>query len=394
MANWRRGLITALLAILPTFAYAQVAGPPFTFQDGTVISASEVNSNFDKIYQEALSRNAGAMLGLLVTQAILPDADGTRDIGNSANRFNRLWISSQINCSTSCLQETSLIDGSILARINSAEKITGTWQFATNPAFNANAIPETAIANGTLLARLAAADTITGLWTFANVPILNFDQARLRFFDAGGTIDLRAWDVVADNARFELRAFPDNFSGPTTALSVSRIGAVTATAFDGSGAGLTNLNASSITNGTLPYANMPSGSGTWGGSPTISGTVTTNGTIRMNGVIDMPNLPTGSGGDLVYDAAANQVEVVLSSARFKQDIRRATLDPQAVFRLTPKTFAYRRDPTTRRLGLIAEDVAAVLPRAVNYDADGRPDSINQQALLAYLVAAIQELQRR
>jgi hypothetical protein len=60
--------------------------------------------------------------------------------------------------------------------------------------------------------------------------------------------------------------------------------------------------------------------------------------------------------------------------------------------LRPVTFTYKESDGSTRLGLIAEEVHEVLPEVVNYDKEGRPDSINYETLVTNLIKAIQQQQ--
>lgn len=88
------------------------------------------------------------------------------------------------------------------------------------------------------------------------------------------------------------------------------------------------------------------------------------------------------------------VDLSLSSERYKEDI--ANLGEEAgesVLRLRPVTFRYRqtaKDGTRpRRYGLIAEEVAEVLPDVVARGADGQVEGIDYHQFPALLLSALQ-----
>jgi hypothetical protein len=88
------------------------------------------------------------------------------------------------------------------------------------------------------------------------------------------------------------------------------------------------------------------------------------------------------------------VDLSLSSQRYKEDI--ANLGEKAsetVLRLRPVTFRYKqaaKDGTgTRRYGLIAEEVAKVLPDVVVRGADGQVEGIDYHQFPALLLSALQ-----
>jgi len=81
------------------------------------------------------------------------------------------------------IPETSIADGSLLARVGDAETITGAWDFSTLPTLAALSgylkgtagsvsasatVPETDIADGAVLARVAADETVSGVYDFSN----------------------------------------------------------------------------------------------------------------------------------------------------------------------------------------------------------------------------------
>jgi hypothetical protein len=69
---------------------------------------------------------------------------------------------------------------------------------------------------------------------------------------------------------------------------------------------------------------------------------------------------------------------VVSSARFKTDIRPILPEGATILGLRPVTYRYRApfgDPSVLRVGLIAEEVARVYPEVVTYSADGNPTAV-------------------
>lgn len=70
------------------------------------------------------------------------------------------------------ISESGITDGSILARVASAETISGAWTFSAAPTLagtNITGIPESAITDGSILARVASNETISGVYNFNNV---------------------------------------------------------------------------------------------------------------------------------------------------------------------------------------------------------------------------------
>src|SRR4030095_4691335 len=120
-AMHKSGLTLAVWLVLVLPAAAQIS-VPYTFVAGTVANPNEVNANFAQ-FQNALNRTAGTMIGPLVFSP-----DNTYDIGAAAGTRPRdifvarnLTVGGTINLSgitcTACIQESQIIDGTILARV-------------------------------------------------------------------------------------------------------------------------------------------------------------------------------------------------------------------------------------------------------------------------------------
>ena len=89
-----------------------------------------------------------------------------------------------------------------------------------------------------------------------------------------------------------------------------------------------------------------------------------------------------------------QLGTTSSSARVKHDIRSIGDGADAVLSLRPVTFRYNAQPDARHFGLIAEEVAPVLPELVVMGADGRPETVAYHELPALLLALLQRQEAR
>ncbi len=85
-----------------------------------------------------------------------------------------------------------------------------------------------------------------------------------------------------------------------------------------------------------------------------------------------------------------------SSARFKEDIRPLGDRGRDILGLEPVSFRYRPDQrrgSSLQYGLIAEQVAEVLPELVIRDQEGRPLTVKYHVLPTLLLAQVQRLKR-
>lgn len=148
---------------------------------------------------------------------------------------------------------------------------------------------------------------------------------------------------------------------------------------------ISNIVGSGIT--YTPYSN-----------PTLLVTYDSATTVNMQGGLFLSGLTTSAGTTLVLDGA-NQVFLLTSSARFKENIE--SLDISLEFKkdylsLNPVTYNYKKDgegeqssPTA--IGLIAEEVVKLFPEAVNLDSEGLPFSISYDQISVLTVRIVQEL---
>lgn len=118
------------------------------------------------------------------------------------------------------------------------------------------------------------------------------------------------------------------------------------------------------------------------------------GDAQFDGMIYHPGLSLGTGTNAVYDGSG-VLKKYSSSLRYKKNVQPATLGLNDILALRPITYYWNESSDIlQHVGLIAEEVFDVDPRLVNLDAEDRPESLDQGALIAVLVAAIQELTAR
>jgi hypothetical protein len=97
---------------------------------------------------------------------------------------------------------------------------------------------------------------------------------------------------------------------------------------------------------------------------------------------------TASGGVAVYVNGSGQLGTLTSSARFKDEIKPMEEASEAILRLKPVTFRYKKklDPThIPQFGLVAEEVEKVDRNLVVPDKEGKPYSVRYEAVNAMLL---------
>jgi hypothetical protein len=96
-------------------------------------------------------------------------------------------------------------------------------------------------------------------------------------------------------------------------------------------------------------------------------------------------VPDGVG---VIVGANGQLGTIVSSARFKDEIKPMDKASEALLRLQPVTFHYKKqyDPEAiPQFGLVAEDVGKIDPDLVARDEDGKPYTVRYEAVNAMLL---------
>jgi len=101
-----------------------------------------------------------------------------------------------------------------------------------------------------------------------------------------------------------------------------------------------------------------------------------------------------TGGAAVVVSSSGQLGVVSSSRRYKEDIQPMGAASERLYQLQPVTFRYKQPEADGQkpvqVGLIAEDVAAVMPELVVYNQDGQPESVAYHLLPTLLLNEVQK----
>ena len=118
----------------------------------------------------------------------------------------------------------------------------------------------------------------------------------------------------------------------------------------------------------------------------------TNGTQKATYIAGIS--ATGvTGGDVVV-SSSGQLGVVLSSTRYKRNIRDMGDASGGLMNLRPVTFRYKYDRSgTLQYGLVAEEVRRVYPDLVTYGPDGKVQSVRYLQLSAMLLNELQKQKR-
>jgi len=97
---------------------------------------------------------------------------------------------------------------------------------------------------------------------------------------------------------------------------------------------------------------------------------------------------TASGGVAVYVNTNGKLGTLTSSERFKNEIKPMDKASEAIFRLKPVTFRYKKEIDSKAIpqfGLVAEEVEKVNPNLVARDRDGKPYTVRYEAVNAMLL---------
>jgi hypothetical protein len=107
-------------------------------------------------------------------------------------------------------------------------------------------------------------------------------------------------------------------------------------------------------------------------------------------------------GAPVLVSSGDQLGVAASSKRFKNDIQDMATASTDILKLRPVTFVWNKSsspglknaPDERQFGLIAEEVAEVMPTLVNYDKDNKPFTVKYDDLPAMLLNELKKALNR
>jgi hypothetical protein len=123
----------------------------------------------------------------------------------------------------------------------------------------------------------------------------------------------------------------------------------------------------------------------------------TSGTHTRAFVAGITGVTVPNSAQVLVDSGTGQLGTLISSARFKQDVTTLGDLSGRVQALRPVSFIYKPefggDGREIQYGLIAEEVATVMPELVSRNADGEIQTVKYHLLPALLLAESQRLER-
>lgn len=133
------------------------------------------------------------------------------------------------------------------------------------------------------------------------------------------------------------------------------------------------------------------------------GTVADSGVIRIGtngthttaycaGIYGVTTASATTAAVLVSDG--DQLGTIASSVRYKENIVDMGDFSDLIMDLSCRMFEYKKRPGEIAWGLVAEEVEEVFPWIVNYDKEGRPDSVRYHDLPTLLLDQLQKMQKR
>jgi hypothetical protein len=98
--------------------------------------------------------------------------------------------------------------------------------------------------------------------------------------------------------------------------------------------------------------------------------------------------------EIILEAEGNinaGVNYWISRRDAKKDFQALHVDPERLLALRPLSFRYKASPERLAFGLVAEDVAEVLPELVAYDSENRPHHVQYELMSVLLLELVRKL---
>ena len=135
--------------------------------------------------------------------------------------------------------------------------------------------------------------------------------------------------------------------------------------------------------------------GNTGSAASVSGEIQigTNGT-HMTAFMQGISGVTVTGASVLI-STAGKMGTVVSSARYKNNIKDMSSSSSSIMKMRPVTFSYKSETTQQQhYGLIAEEVATIAPELVIYGQDGLPETVQYHQFTAMLLNELQKACKR
>lgn len=116
-----------------------------------------------------------------------------------------------------------------------------------------------------------------------------------------------------------------------------------------------------------------------------------DGKFNTDGAVYFYNFTAGVGNSTIkYNSASGQLFYDTSSLRYKKNIRDSSYGLDSVTKMRSVQYEYK-DSNYSDVGIIAEELEAIIPELVGKNADGQPESVLYDRLTSVLIKAVQEL---
>jgi hypothetical protein len=103
------------------------------------------------------------------------------------------------------------------------------------------------------------------------------------------------------------------------------------------------------------------------------------------------NSSAATGTDLII-TAGGRIAKKLSSIQYKDNVKELVYDSSKLDKLRPVSYSYKLD-NVPDIGLIAEEVDEVYPELINYDKEGKAESIKYHGLSVMLLDEVTKLRK-
>jgi hypothetical protein len=173
--------------------------------------------------------------------------------------------------------------------------------------------------------------------------------------------------------------------------------AIGSNAFENLGAGSNNIGIGSGAGAFMGAGSNNIDIGYAGGNESATIRLGTSGTQTRAFIAGIYGTATGGTGAAVVVDANGQLGTVSSSRHYKEDIQAMGEASDRLLQLRPVTFHYKKPNAEGdkplQFGLIAEEVAAVMPELVVNNKDGQPETVAYHLLPALLLNELQKEHR-